>query len=338
MKKQAYVFLFIVASFALFGGCQKSNEISDAIQINNLFAIKPDNSNPVAEKRYEIYEKHGVPVFFNDTIGRNYIGQSLSGDSLYVYETLDLPWRFTARAGEFSFVYEEDQERQLQSLLFIDSYLAKASKPLRPFSILVVDKLTTTEESTTVPYTDVETGARKSLLFYNAARTLVFAGVGDKNAGAADEVADLVIKTLIKDRILNISDQLTDFYTVSDKDHYNKMWNRLNAGIAGSFSTGLLSETTARNYVNNLGWTWERVEEQRQIIRATIGQFGFVGGTPGLTYYSPRNSTQDLQLFVEEMLKYPRAQFEAYWGNQPLVMRKYDIIYNAIVAELDYRL
>lgn len=65
--------------------------------------------------------------------------------------------------------------------------------------------------------------------------------------------------------------------------------------------------------------------------RGLVGALGFVSYDPGYgNRFTPRNTDVDLELYLEEMMKYPRKQFLERWESSPLVIKKYEILYAII--------
>lgn len=53
---------------------------------------------------------------------------------------------------------------------------------------------------------------------------------------------------------------------------------------------------------------------------------------------SPRKNEIDLVLYITEMLRLSRDEFEELWGGCPLVMEKYEILYDIVVNKLGVEL
>ena len=75
--------------------CQKEDGITPGTGFENLYTIQDDPNDSIQHKRYELYTTYGVPVFFNDTIGKVFVKTDVNGDSVFRYETLDLNWAFS---------------------------------------------------------------------------------------------------------------------------------------------------------------------------------------------------------------------------------------------------
>lgn len=78
--------------------------------------------------------------------------------------------------------------------------------------------------------------------------------------------------------------------------------------------------------------------EFRAAVRAAIGQFGFVNGDLFADVISPGKNETDLVLYITEMLRLSRDEFEELWGGCPLVMEKYEILYDIVANKLGVEL
>ena len=90
--KQIGLYILLIC---LLLACQKEDGITPGIGFENLYTIQDDPNDSIQHKRYELYTTYGVPVFFNDTIGKVFVKVDVNGDSVFRYETLDLNWTFS---------------------------------------------------------------------------------------------------------------------------------------------------------------------------------------------------------------------------------------------------
>ena len=87
------------------------------------------------------------------------------------------------------------------------------------------------------------------------------------------------------------------------------------------------------------GETDEEFDNYALYCRGLVGALGFVSYDPGYgNRFTPRNTDVDLELYLEEMMKYPRKQFLERWESSPLVIKKYEILYAIIRDELGVEL
>ena len=81
------------------------------------------------------------------------------------------------------------------------------------------------------------------------------------------------------------------------------------------------------------------VEDFRNAVRQLIGPFGFVMESAKSPIGAPpTDESDDLQVFVKEMLRFSQEEFETLWGDYPLVMQKYDILYDLLTNEFGVEL
>ena len=81
----------------------------------------------------------------------------------------------------------------------------------------------------------------------------------------------------------------------------------------------------------------EELEEFRAALRLAMGQFGFVAGGQS-SLYTPGDNEKDLVSYISEMLNRSRDEFIELWGESPLVMAKYEILYHIVADELGVKL
>ena len=97
--------------------CQKEDGITPGTGFENLYTIQDDPNDSIQHKRYELYTTYGVPVFFNDTIGKVFVKTDVNGDSVFRYETLDLNWAFRHGGRQSDLRYAGRQNRRYAHLL-----------------------------------------------------------------------------------------------------------------------------------------------------------------------------------------------------------------------------
>ena len=86
---------FIYMCFCLLMiACSKESTLESRINLDELYVIQDDPDDPVKHRIYEIYETYGIPVYFNDTIGRIFLKTDVHGQPVYQYEKLDLAWGY----------------------------------------------------------------------------------------------------------------------------------------------------------------------------------------------------------------------------------------------------
>lgn len=322
MKKIMFRRLLLGVVLGLSGAACQKEEITPSIAFPQLYEIKDNADDPVQHRRYELWKTYNVPVYFNDTIAKTFVGMDHAGDSVFRTETIDLNWGFTSQEKNthFEYVYLTDEEEQMNALEVVEKYLASLSVPLRPFSVLV-----------TRSALSVTGGAGTEVPNKVGYRTVLITGVEQMTEKEAAEMVQLLKKEMIKNKMSNYTDELTAFNKIS-KEWFNTMWTNL-PGVPDGFSS------SKRGLFGPLS------EEALKEIRLVVGRFGFLGGQNdnviswiGGGRYSPENKDDDLNMYLDEMLSYSKTEFKTRWGHAPLVMEKYDILYGVIAEKLEVEL
>ena len=114
-----------------FIGCADEDEL-EPTPMKNWFAIEEkENMDVVDQKIYDLYQKFGIGIFYNDTLGFEDRGRRDSvGNVMYHYEVLDLNYNFTTTASTNKVTWKlvdvttkENKERLLPVLNFLESTL-----------------------------------------------------------------------------------------------------------------------------------------------------------------------------------------------------------------------
>lgn len=347
--KNLFLLLIMLAAFV---GCRKEGEILPQLQLENLYEIKNNSSDSIQKRVYDIYDRYGVTVVFNDTLGKVFVKQDIKGDSVFTYETVDPAWGFTGYANvDYYYTYLTDPDEQSKMLDVVEKFLNRCSKVLYPQVILLLDSYYTEASNGSVE-TFSDGGflvTYRSLLLCNAQRPNVLASLPED-----------IMRTFIIQRISDYTLQLASFHRLS-KDYIGKSWEAIGAVYLkepityeedGWWGPEVYTVTQFRdaplyNTASCLQDDWwglrdydlDLVEKFRKAVRQLIGPYGFVSQTnKGAGNRPPEDEKDDLQLFVKEMLRFSKAEFKKLWGDSELVMQKYDILYDLLSNELGVKL
>lgn len=343
----------------LFLSCQKEDNLTSTIHYEHLYSVVDDPTDTVRNRVYAIYEKYGIPVYFNDTIGRVFVKEDIRGDSVYQYETLDLAWGFTSTSGiQFRYEYLENWEEQLLALDLIENYLKSSPRALYPFNFFVVKSANIVDAAGNIDsYGD---GEQYSILF----RTLLLINDGD----LSPHLPETLRRAMVKHKILNYPVELDAFYNKSKSAWYDILYmkldpefyeyftypyskeygfdNALNYGEYFEMGMGLplqMVSIPTNYYSSNLfkdDWNYKNrfteggLEKFRAMIRQKIGVWGFISAGN----FTPRTTEADLDTYIGEMLNMSKTDFEALWGTSPLVMEKYNILFDIVVNKFGMEL
>lgn len=326
--------LFYILIVLLVLSCEKE-ELTQRIIHENLYAIKDDPTDPVKHRIYELYEKYNVPIYFNDTVGKYFVKNDVNGNPYYRYEMLDYNWKFysdNSNKVKYKYFYQTDPERQMISLEFTDRLLNEMSAPLRPYAIFLVDS---------VYYEEKDKGI-KWLIMGSQFRLGMFAKLPDVTRLYQDSLIDQTVRGLISLKISNFQNELDKFHAVCKSEWYDREWKNdlgVDVGEGPFIFTELRKKQLMQGTIWDAPWTEEQVETARKSTREAIGSYGFVGGgTASQQWFSPDDTGRDLDQYMTEILSCDREEFTRRWGSCPLVMKKYQLLYDLLKDKLDYEL
>lgn len=343
--------LFFVGMVA----CDDSEKLENQIDFTSPYIIQDDSEDPIQHQRYLIYEKYGIPVFFNDTVSKSQIDIDRDGKPIFRYETLDLNWSFSSHNKDnikYHVKYITDAKQQLQALNFIDVFLAEASRPMRPFAIFLPSSF------------EIEDINKKEITrpeFWSGFRVLVIPEVQALEEGESviRDFSKQILRGMVKQKVKKNDAVVEQFRADAEKNKwYNKPWvaDGNNGGLGcvwgvehkgtywgpreivqeyketsfGTFST--VDYYIMYGYQTNIS-TPEEFEAERTIILSQIGNFGFIcgGAKDGDrilddSYSSPKDTETDLDYFLDQILLLGSERFLAFYGNSSLVLKKYNIL------------
>lgn len=349
--------LYMLMAF-LIAACQKESEITPGIVYENLYTIQDDPADSIQHKRYELYTKYGVPVYFNDTIGKVFVKTDINGDSVFHYETLDLNWKFSSndsKSETYHVTRHTDPALMMKALRFTEVFLENSQPALYPYAIWLTEKC---HKLSSLGMTEEEMVSRY--------RNLMFSWIDRMKPEEMLSKAITYRNEVVKLKVQNYSDELNAFNKVLDEKCYEQLWfevypDEIYPAWSNSANNILWrpiplqeeweQDSSFRKGMANPGsnvsnpdwpsgeWTDEDVNNYIVYCRKLVGACGFV-------YYSrelgvrrtPANYEEDLELFLVEMMKYPRKQFLERWEGCPLVIKKYEILYAIIRDELGVEL
>ena len=290
MKLKHLIYSICLAGMAL-TSCQKEDELENVVDTTSPYELDylANSTDEIDQRRYEIYQTYGVPVFFDDVITEEVVGTDYKGDPIYKREKLDIAWDFYSKSPSasyyFEYIFSEDEEidpelsdeekaaleaelaekkvKELAdahvALNYVETYLSMAGGT-KPFSILLLR---------TLNYNGVKE-------FYPGFRTLYISNAcsypepADQRMKSGEIINASVLPLVQKDEAL-----VAEFETVSNENHYyNKMWQ---ADLGETFSDDLktfmnspyylklskafdetaLSEIVNYSHIYTIKWYWE---------------------------------------------------------------------------------
>jgi len=307
MKDMERYIWFILACF-LAVGCSDENELKPSLADRDWFVIE-DSEDPIGHERFLLYEKYGIPVFVNDTIGVEERGVDYYGNPVMYYCTLDINYTVGApvtdnglQSRKYSLL--ESSEDQLAGIFFLDNYLIPALPENMYFnSILLLDSL----------YEMRMTGwavERKDINVYQGALTLAIGQVKSIAKMTPEEQnkhKGLILATLALKQL--DEEQLSDFYMVSYDpvkkfSYYQQMVTPSPSAAMSSAKCEVYGflDYDSRYYAMN------------------------EGKDPSQWIYYTLTRANDLEDFVLAYFQYSEKEFKELYADYPLVLEKYEII------------
>lgn len=348
MKKLGLYLLLM----GLITACQKEDDITLRIEYENLYVIQDDPNDAVQHKRFELYQTYGVPVFFNDTIGKVFVKTDVNGDSIFNYELLDLNWTFDGtNSGSVSYQVTRltDPDLQMKALNFAEIYLENSMPALHPHAMWLTEKCYELSSSGVV---------EKEMI--SRYRNMMFSWIERMEESKMLQTAKSYQKEVVKLKVQNYTDRLNTFNKLTEEKYYGAVWSNLYPDFIPAYDMKILDFTrilkedweqnyTYRNDLKKYGnkknpdwpqgvWNDEQVDAYIAYVRQMVGAYGFVGYHLGDHYFTPKNQDMDLNLYLEEMLKFSRKDFLERWEGSPLVIKKYEILYAIIKDNLGVEL
>ncbi len=133
----------------LLAGCGKEDTLSPTYADENWFSVEDDPNDELTHLRYLIYTEHGVPIFYNDTLG-SVVRYDKSGKAYTHYEILRVGYNVSSSAAT-KYVLPDNEEDVLDMVELMDEYLFELlPKERRPLSYLLVDTLPVSLSSNTI--------------------------------------------------------------------------------------------------------------------------------------------------------------------------------------------
>ena len=250
------------------------------------------------------------------------------GQPVYQYEKLDLAWGYDSyKKLEYHYQYITDPEKQLEVLTWIGQYLRDADKALFPFCFFVLESVTT-KNLDNREVTEVD----QQFMIGFRTLTMIMGNWEGENPG---DILLNMKRNMVTQKIKNYSEDLAYFNKVSDANWYGtKYWSEVDNTITTYWNCDVLNP----DYTGSL--TGEALEEQRVEARAVTGRFGFVMGDEwGGGLFTPYDTQRDLECFVKVILATGSDEvFREQWGTYPLVMEKYEVLYEIITEKLGVEL
>lgn len=283
----------VVLTIPVMGCGDGSEDLVPSEMEKNLFAVDPADKSKLGELRQEFYDNTGIYLLYTDLLGT--YKDNFGNDR---EERVDFDWGLnTSSSSQVTFdelsESEKEEVTKLISTYFVP-YVNVENGTVKPYSILLVKNL--------------RTGSRQKLQDFHSCMRC-FCVNTDNWIGADDEEAKALGKALLKS-------------LVDTKIDYK------NEGLNPFFA---ICEAYHEEYVTDhiLGW----VEDQNIEKIYEKGFLSYYSNSwDGVEYDEFRSKKMDLRDFMDALFNEEEATFKEMWSDYPLIIQKYDILRECVVA------
>lgn len=285
MKMNKFILpLLLVLTF--FMSCNEDNNLEPSNLERDWFVIQDNPNDPIQHAIYLFYEKTGIPVFYNDTIGQMERVDNW-GNSYIHYTMLSINYALGG-VGTSPSVYSYTlcpKEYVMDGLAFLETEII----PLLP-----------------------ETMSVRSFLLLN---TLETSGLGSSSFKGLNTILVAQVPRLREmtreERVKLKAAVLRSIFTASISTYEKE--------LESFYQTTRSYYTTEDLYGYNVWYYQNRTPYQDP------EEVGFLGVDPSYTSCLPTES-MDVSMYIEAMFMYSREEFEDLYGSYEAVMKKYDIM------------
>lgn len=296
---------YIIYGFMLLSGvfatsCSDDEEILEPSVgvVDNLFAVPDDATGPEAELRRNFFKETGTYLMFNDLLSHSVIGQDAYGNDVYKDEYIDFTYNLTSSGGNppvFEYITDDNAKKVAADLFLKYMYPHVEGGSLLPFSVLLVDNIQVPDY-----YGDFEDATTTSCWRCLAVSMGELLEASDEDAAI---YARAVLKDLVSTKVDVYNDEFEEFVDLSSE-------------YAGEYIS---------DYIDD----WDRSDI------SLIYELGYLSYTQSWrgpqSDYLPYESS-DFKSFFNAVMDRDEADFMAEFGEYPLIVTKYNIVKNVIMA------
>ena len=100
MKRELIIGICLLG-LAFFTACSNDDEdLTPSYADRNWYKLE-DSDEAADHAFYVLYQTYGIPIFYNDTIGKEERGLSREGEEIVHYEVIDIDYWITSRTANY---------------------------------------------------------------------------------------------------------------------------------------------------------------------------------------------------------------------------------------------
>lgn len=310
--------IYFMFLFFFFTGCGKEDNLFPSKEDRNWFVITGDSDLPVDQAIYDLYKKWEIPVFYNDTIGREERGVDYNGNPIIYYRILNLNYSING-ANNTDFVEKrislvKSEEDLLAGVRWVDEMLLpKMPKVFHQTSILLLDSLYNFQYGMPVlPLLEV----------YQGMETLAIGNIPAIAKMEQDECEEVVNRILVYLTTSYLSTKapvkMDDFYKVSYNHEQQWTYYKVNVKPAPDYP--------GQTYLPSARW------ETYGFLDYDHSKYSKLEPNPTEEwwYWLP-DVDDDVEDFVLAVLVYTPEEFEMKYQEYPKVKEKYTLMREILV-------
>lgn len=302
MKNIFYLILGMVS--LLFAGCDKEDKnLKPSYEDVNWYAIQDDPTNDLKHLIFEVYDKTGIPIFYNDTIGSQDRGLDGYGEPVIYYEILDLNYTIESHRDYVSYTLSNKEEELTDGVNFLkDRVFPYLYKGIRPQCYLLVDELILSS------FNEHEEGVYRGMTATVIGR---LSELKDMTEDELNRFAAEVRATAMTPYIqANYNKELQPFYSVSEI-------------VSNGVTISLYGQTITR-YGGSVPYK-------------AYKDYGFLNPDPDFLFssfvYTAPGRERDMVEYITEVLVGKDEAFKEQYESSALILQKYEVM-KQVVAQV----
>lgn len=276
----------------------------------NWLVVEDNPNDELDHTRYEIFEQTGIPIYYNDTIGSE-PRTTLAGQPYTYYEVLQVfynPGTATPSPKTANYTLPGRRADVLPVVEYLrDKVLPSIPKGMYVPSVLLVDTL----------------NSSSGTVAFKGLNTIVLSNVR-RFASMTEDARRLYRASFLRAVVAS------SLYTKEEQWLEDNFFSQTYA-VNSSNATYLYSTASATYYVYKALSNYPQTEQ-------TLANLGFIGthtkptATTPERYKTVPTKSEDVSQFVEAVLAYPEAEFLSQHKGQKVVLAKYQVLRQKLMA------